>query len=221
MKALDCLRKELIVATKETEKYGGSENTPEKIKKKIKDLSSLIMCKDLQALQKATKWDGAEGKSRENLLKTLQSYISPQKMLESGRLESLLKQSLKFQISTCKFHDWDKKDHDYSLLEQHKCEKTPLPNKLLCSITTHKDEVWYVAISPDGTKLASVSKDKVMNIWNLVPFTNGIELVLHNRIKKAHNTNDTDINSVMWNSSSDKILTCSEKSKIFDVNTGD
>jgi WD40 repeat protein len=78
----------------------------------------------------------------------------------------------------CRFHDWEKKDYNYSLLEAHKCEKTPLPNKLLQSIQNHTDEVWYLALSPDGKRLASVGKDKVINIWDLVVGTNSLKITL-------------------------------------------
>ena len=57
------------------------------------------MCKNLNEIQNFIDWDGAEGSSRKRLLDELQSYISPQKMLESGRLETLLKQSILSNIN--------------------------------------------------------------------------------------------------------------------------
>lgn len=119
-KALDCLRNELLVATKECADYEEYRQIEDGSKDRIKILSSLIMCKNGEEINKIYPWDGSKGESRKRLLEVLQSYISPQKMLENGRLESLLKQSLHFQIATCKFHDYDKKDHNYSLLEKHK-----------------------------------------------------------------------------------------------------
>lgn len=180
------------------------------------------MCKNLEDIQSVLpKWDGAKGTSRQRLLNELQSYISPQKMLEDGRLESLLKQSIRYQVSTCKHHDYDKKDYKYSLLEKHKCGKTPLPNILLCSILHHSDEVWYVSVSPNGKKLASVGKDKEINIWDLKVTANSLEITLENCIKKCHASNDQEINSVMWNKNSDLILTSCENAKVFDTKEGD
>ena len=165
----------------------GNNQLLEESKTKIKTLSSLIMCKWLKDIQKVLpEWDGANGTSRKKLLDVLQSFISPQKMLENGRLEFLLKQGLKYQICEWKYHDYDKSDYKFSLLEKHKCKKSPLPNKLLHTISTHSDEVWYVVISPDGSKLASVGKDKVINIWELAATQNSLEMTLSSCIKKSH-----------------------------------
>ena len=144
------------------------------------------MCKTLNEIQNYISWDGAEGTSRKKLLDELQSFISPQKMLESGRLETLLKQSLSYQINSCKFHDWNKKDYSYSLLEKHKWDKIPLPTKFLNSIQVHNDEIWYISISPDGTKLASAGKDKLINIWDLKWNGETLEIKLITCIKKSH-----------------------------------
>lgn len=122
LKALDWLRGELIVSTKEMDEIGSINDRQESTKDKIKTLSSLIMWKSIDEIKNIIDWDGAEGKSRKKLLDILQSHISPQKMLENGRLEYLLKQSIAFQVNGWKFHDWDRKDHAYSLLEKHKCK---------------------------------------------------------------------------------------------------
>jgi len=49
---------------------------------------------------------------------------------------------------------------------------------LLSTISIHNDEVWYVSISPDGTKLASAGKDKVINIWDLKQTEERLEVKL-------------------------------------------
>jgi WD40 repeat protein len=221
--ALSCLRNEVIASTKEySDLCTGNNQTLNDAKSKIKVLSSLIMCKWLKDIQAVLPdWDGVKGISRKKLLEVLQSFISPQKMIESGRLESLLKQGLRYQISDCKYHDYDKSDYKFSLLEKHKWKKSPLPNKLLHTISNHCDEVWYVVVSPDGTKLASVGKDKVINIWELSYTQNSLEVTLVSWIKKSHANNTDDINSIMWNKSSDQILTCCDNTKIFNAMTGD
>jgi hypothetical protein len=81
--------------------------------------SSMIMCKNISEIKDKTGWDGSSGESRSKLLDVLQSYISPQKMIETGKLESLLKQSLKYQVNLCEYHENEKRDHEYSLLEKH------------------------------------------------------------------------------------------------------
>lgn len=165
--ALAWLRNELIQSTKQIEEYDNYKGRKSLTKEKIKILSSIIMCKNLNEIQNFIDWDGAEGSSRKRLLDELQSYISPQKMLESGRLETLLKQSIAYQINSWKFHDWKQKDYSYSFLEKHKCDKIPLPSKYLNSIQAHNDEIWYLSISPNGARLASAGRDKLINIWDL------------------------------------------------------
>lgn len=90
--ALVCLRTELIPCFQ-------LEDSTE-AKEKCKLLSSIIMIKSQEEINKLTNWDGAEGNSRRKLLDLLQSFISPKKMLETGKLESLLRQSVAYQINT-------------------------------------------------------------------------------------------------------------------------
>lgn len=221
--ALSWLRNEVIPSIKEySEICTGNSELLDNSKAKIKTLSSLIMCKCLKDIQAILpEWDGVKGTSRKKLLDVLQSFISPQEMLENGRLEFLLKQGLKYQISDWKYHDYDKSDYKFSLLEKHKWEKSPVPNKLLYTISSHCDEVWYLAISPDGSKLASVGKDKVINIWELEHTQNSLVMTLASRIQKSHNNISEDINSIMWGKDSDRILTSCDNTKIFDVATTD
>lgn len=56
------------------------------------------MLKTQEEIHKVIGWDGSLGQSRRILLEELQTYISPKKMIESGKLESLLKQSIVYQI---------------------------------------------------------------------------------------------------------------------------
>ena len=90
-------------------------------------------------------------KVENKLLEILQSYISPKKMIESGKLESLLKQSVVYQINASKFNDFDtNKEFKFSLLEKYQCSKVPAPNKYLTTIDHHEDEIWMISLSPDG-----------------------------------------------------------------------
>jgi len=221
-KALEWLRNELIKATNECANYENTSEEKDLTKMRIMTFSSMIMCKNISEIKDKTGWDGSSGESRSKLLDVLQSYISPQKMIETGKLESLLKQSLKYQVNLCEYHENEKRDHEYSLLEKHSWKKkTSLPNILLETIQNHNDEVWYVSVSPDGKKLASVGKDKLINIWKLEHSAKSISITLDNWIKKAHECSETEISSVMWNKDSNKILTSANNAKIFDVITGE
>jgi len=89
----------------------------------------------------------------------------------------------------------------------------------LASIECHLDEVWYIAISLDGSKLISVSKDKCINVWEITQEDKSISIKLKTSIKKPFN-HSNDISSVTWNKDSTQILVSSDNAKIFDANTG-
>lgn len=182
------------------------------LKNKMKLYSRLIMNTDVNVLYKVAEWDGCNGESRKKLLDILQSFISPKKMIESGKLEQLLKQSVMFQVYTCKFHDPDaSKMHTYSLLEKHQCSKVPVPNKYLMDIDHHEDEVWMITISPNGLLMASASKDKSIAIWKLHQEGTTLNIEYYTEVKKPN------VNSIMWNHDSDKILIGAENCHIFDT----
>lgn len=42
-----------------------------------------------------------------------------------------------------------------------------LPTKCIAVLRKHKDEVWNVKFSSSGNKLASVSKDNIIYLWNM------------------------------------------------------
>ena len=56
---------------------------------------------------------------------------------------------------------------DVTLLEDHACTKQTLPCVTIQTLTDHTDEVWYCKFSPDGTKLATGSKDGNLCVYDL------------------------------------------------------
>lgn len=50
-----------------------------------------------------------------------------QAMLEPNRLEKLMKQALSYQVFNCKYHNLYQMN--YSLLEDHSCQKVLIPTK--------------------------------------------------------------------------------------------
>jgi WD40 repeat protein len=45
----------------------------------------------------------------------------------------------------------------------------------------HRDAVWSVAFSPNGTRLVSTSADETVRVWDTVNFTQVAELEAHHR----------------------------------------
>lgn len=53
----------------------------------------------------------------------------------------------------------------FSLFGDHHCDKEGFPRVTTTILHAHTDEVWNVAWSHDGLRLASASKDKTAIIW--------------------------------------------------------
>ena len=107
-------------------------------------------------------------------------------MLPPKRLESLLSQAVELQQERCTYHVKPGKLtlDDVSLLKDHACTKYVLKNQITCiaslflsrqtfpcvtiqTLTEHSDEVWFCKFSPDGTKLATGSKDGYLHIYDV------------------------------------------------------
>jgi WD repeat-containing protein 26 len=86
-------------------------------------------------------------------------------MVPAHRLATLLQQAKDYQIRKCLFH-LRFSDGPHSLLTDHSCDSTAFPSATVKVLTGHKDEVWDIKFSHDGTKLASSSKDSSVIIWD-------------------------------------------------------
>lgn len=55
----------------------------------------------------------------------------------------------------------------FSLFSDHHCDREDFPCVTTTVLDVHTDEVWNVAWSHDGLRLASASKDKTAIIWRI------------------------------------------------------
>lgn len=85
-------------------------------------------------------------------------------MIPEHRLATLLHQVKETQISKCLYHNMG---NSLSLYSDHHCDKNQFPLSTVKILTDHSDEVWFVAYSHDGTRLASASKDRSVIIWDV------------------------------------------------------
>lgn len=128
-------------------------------------LSSLIMCSDTQDLRRRALWDGASSLSRQALLADLQQFIPSSAMIPQRRFATLLTQARHYQRERCIYHNAPMNPSSFSLFADHHCDKEGFPRVTTTILHAHTDEVWNVAWSHDGLRLASASKDKTAIIW--------------------------------------------------------
>jgi len=177
LEALKCLRDELAPLKHNTDR--------------LHELSGFLMCASLDELKKLSKWDGKNLKSRQSLMDKLRTFVPPNIMLPSKRLEVLITQAMELQSERCPFHNSNEKItlDSWSLLKDHVCTKEQLPCVTLQVLNEHCDEVWFCKFSNDGTKLATGSKDNTLIIWDVNPATHKVTF------NKSY---DDHLNGVAW-----------------------
>ncbi|KAJ2702731.1 minichromosome maintenance protein 5 [Coemansia sp. IMI 209128] len=194
--ALLILQNELIVLTNDVTK--------------LHRLSSLLMCPTSADLRTAAEWDGREGRSRLLVLESLQKYISPGKMVPAHRMETLFAQAMASQRASCGQHV---RDVDGSLYTDHACPPTVFPKDLRTVLKGHRDEVWYVAFSPDGRYLGSASSDKTCIVWSTKDYS----------IVQRLEGHELEVACLAWSPDSKQIVsTSSDRTlRLWDVETGE
>ncbi|CUS10601.1 unnamed protein product [Tuber aestivum] len=223
-KALHVLRTELTPLNQSVEK--------------LHSLSSLMMCISADDLKARAEWDGAAGLSRQQLLSELSSNsssncplvltdsdvfcaiesISASVMIPEHRLASLLHQVKQNQLSKCLYHNTA---NSPSLYTDHHCDRNQFPLSTVEILTDHKDEVWFVQFSNDGTRLATGSKDYTVIIWDLEV----ISLVVASKdFQPIHHLKEHTgaITYLRWSPDDSKLLSCSQdkQAKLWDTTAG-
>jgi WD40 repeat protein len=135
--------------------------------------------------------------------------ISPSIMIPEHRLTVLLDEVKDSWITNCLYHNTTTSP---SLYLDHNCERNDFPTKPVHDLKHHKDEVWFVQYSNDGTKLASTSKDTTIIIYDTSSYR-----VLH----QLHEHQDSGITHLAWSPDDTKIVTCCSQpensARIWDV----
>ncbi|KAF2646639.1 WD repeat-containing protein 26 [Massarina eburnea CBS 473.64] len=178
---------------------------------RLHTLSSLMMCPSADDLKHQASWDGAGGESRTLLLSELSKSISPSVMIPEHRLVALLDEVKDSWIASCLYHNTAASP---SLYVDHNCDRDDFPMKPVLELRNHKDEVWYLKYSNDGTKLASTSKDRTIVIYETATYK-----VLHRL-----DDHDSGVTHLAWSPDDTKIITCcaqqENSARIWDVKTG-
>lgn len=171
---------------------------------RVHQLSSYMMCSSTQELRSRTNWDGKGTKSRGTLMDKLQKFLPASVMLPPCRLRALLNQALEFQALRCRHHNTAQGTvlNNTSLLVDHCCPKDAFPTHTIQILNDHCDEVWFCQFSPDGTKLATGSKDTNVIIWDVHPETCTITP------KKTLEGHSYGAAYISWNNDSTHLIAC-------------
>ncbi|TMS36140.1 hypothetical protein L596_003385 [Steinernema carpocapsae] len=99
-------------------------------------------------------------------------------MLPPSRLEDLLNQAWRQQVSNCSLHlmKGEPNARPASILRDHRCSFAQFPVKSSQVLRDHHDEVWSLRFSPCGRLLASGTKGGQVNIWKVDPLTRRVSL---------------------------------------------
>ncbi|VDB82854.1 unnamed protein product [Peniophora sp. CBMAI 1063] len=184
----------------------------------LQPLSSLLMCTDPADLRARAAWDGAAGSSRRQLLVDLQHWIPSSLMIPPRRFPALLDQALAHQRSQCLWHNLPASQQ--SLYTDHACTSDAFPRHNTFSLETHADEVWNLAWSNDGRRLATASRDKSVIVWRIEkPAREGEEWTVREDLTlKDH---PYAVNYVAWSLDDEVLLTSSEQIiKMWNTKTG-
>ncbi|KAK7103941.1 WD repeat-containing protein 26-like isoform X2 [Littorina saxatilis] len=207
LEALNCLRYQLTPLKHNTER--------------VHMLSTYMMCSSPEDLREMANWEGKGHGSRQKLIENLQMFLPPSVMLPPRRLLTLLNQAIDQQRERCPFHNThlDNDPGAICLLNDHLCSKDQFPCFTTQVLNDHCDEVWFCKFSPDGTKLATGSKDGSLIIWN-------VDLETHEIKKnKALENHSYGVAFIAWSPDSSHIIACGpddcSELWIWNVNTGE
>jgi WD repeat-containing protein 26 len=171
-------------------------------------LSTLLMCPP-EDLRSKTHWADTVEESRRLLLQDLSRSIAPSVMIRDHRLAELFDQIKQSQINQCLYHNTADPP---SLYADHLCDRDDFPSRTAMVLEDHTGEVWHVQFSHDGSKLATASQDRSVNIYETVTFRRLHTLSHHS----------AEVTYVSWSPDDTKIITCSQdcKARVYDVESG-
>lgn len=123
--------------------------------------------------------------------------ISPSVMIPKNRLAELLTELKEHTINNCTWHNikaWP------TLYTDHNCDRENFPLAPLVVLERHTDEVWFLAFSNDGTRLATAGKDRQVIIYETTDFQ-----VLH-----RFTDHRESVTYIAWSPDDSRLVTCSQ-----------
>ncbi|THD21257.1 WD repeat-containing protein 26 [Fasciola hepatica] len=189
---------------------------------RVHTLASCLMCRTSAELRaQAGGWTGKDSGSRVQLINRIQTYIPAQTMLPPRRLEVLIDEAVRAQLSSCIFHNplpgAPMDLNNISLLQHHSCGMRDFPAFCVQTLDQRDSELWLCQFSPDGSYLAAGGKDANVDIWRADPVRHTVSFF------RVLNT-PAYIGCLCWSPDSKKLAACcgEEQSSVlvFEVCTG-
>ncbi len=132
-------------------------------------------------------------------------------MLPSRRLPVLISQAQTLQKHQDPFYNNPRNTH-LSLYLDHRSDRSNFPTRSARVLEGHTDEVWDIAFSPDGSRLASAGKDTYAIIWRV-----GEEFVIERKLGPHTDA----VHSVSWSPDGKLLVATSDPFvTLWDVETG-
>src|ERR1700753_2226011 len=119
-------------------------------------------------------------------------------MLPEHRLASLLDQVKTNWVENCLYHNTSEAR---SLFVDHICAQDDFPLKTLLTLKEHEDEVWFVAFSPDGKRLATTGKDGRVFIYSVPEF----------QVKHRLEKHTSGVCYLAWSPDSKRLISCGKE----------
>jgi len=207
IEALSCLRNEVTPLRYNTEQ--------------VHRLSSYLMCSTPEDMRLVAKWAGKGEESRTSLLDRLQVFLPSSIMIPPRRLTDLLHQAVTLQTQRCEYHDTSNCHvlDNMSLLTDHTCSSDKFPSVTTQLLCDHTDEVWFCRFSPDGSKLATGSKDGSLIIYDIDATTHRLS------VRQVHGDHHRGVSHIAWHPDSKHLVACGPDETceliIWDVETGE
>ncbi|XP_052767437.1 WD repeat-containing protein 26-like [Mya arenaria] len=190
LEALHCLRHELTPLKYNTER--------------VHELSTFMMCSSPDELHEMSDWSGKGQTTRQKLIEKIQGFLPASVMLPPRRLVSLLSQAVELQKARCPYHNtrFSSSLDDVSLLHDHVCSREQFPCQTVQMINDHCDDVWFLRFSPDGTMLATGSKDGSLIVWDVDKVTGTV------KHKRTFDNPSYGVSYIAWSPDCSFIIAC-------------
>jgi WD40 repeat protein len=135
--------------------------------------------------------------------------ISPSVMIPENRLAILLDEVKDGWVQNCLYHNTAGSP---SLYTDHVCDPDNFPMHSSLELRDHEDEVWYLAFSNDGSKLATAGLDRSVFIYDV-----------NNSFECQHQLaeHEAGVCYIAWSPDDSKLITCTREpdniARIWDV----